>query len=163
MLCDQVMMCDLSCLGKAGGSTAEHQEGCCTSGKSFVIKRDPGLFTMLKQGPPRAERRLILIGEQKHLRRRYVDITARLEKCAHKFVFRNDQFGLRHLQCVLKLQLGIPWVGTNEDSASSDNALDEDGIVDVVEGMNADAIALLDAERSKSSDELSDQLVSLPS
>lgn len=38
----------------------------------------------------------------------------------------------------------VQWVGPCEDSSYSDHALDKDGVIDVLEWMNADALALLE-------------------
>ena len=55
---------------------------------------------------------------------------------------------------MIELELGVCWVGTDEHPPCSNDSLDQDRIVEVVEGMNADTVALLKALCSKACNEL---------
>lgn len=75
--------------------------------------------------------------------------------------FGYDEFGPRHLDRVLKLEGGICRVGASETSSSSDDTQHQNAVVNVIEGMNADSVAWLNASSMETSYNLADQLSSL--
>lgn len=51
----------------------------------------------------------------------------------------------------------VGWVGAGVDTACTDDTEDEDGIIDAVEGVNEDCVALLQSCCLEAGDELTDE------
>lgn len=80
--------------------------------------------------------------------------------CKHRlqeFWLRDDEFSFRSVDMVGQFILGVGGVCAGEDTACGDDAEDEDWIVYVVEGVDADAVARLETGTVETGDKSADK------
>lgn len=70
---------------------------------------------------------------------------------------REDEFDSRRLQGVREFVRRVRRIDAGEHGPAGDEAMEEDGVVDIVEGIYADAVASLDTERAEPGHELTDE------
>lgn len=86
-----------------------------------------------------------LIGEEEDTLVRNAKLLCRLLDRGQEVRLGDDKFGLGDFECMVQFKRRVTWICANEAAASAYDSLDQDRIVEVIESVEADTIAFLEA------------------
>ena len=165
MLTDQIVMRQSRCLWQPRRPTAIQPRSRRPLTHPLIVKPHPILLTTLHQllPTPKPLRDTLV----QHIENPDIGLGDRIclssgEDRGKHLRFGNQEFGVRGADVVRELEGRVGGVGAGEDAARGDDAEEEHGVVDVVEGVQAHTVAGLETGGVEACYELADYGACLP-
>ena len=151
MLGDEVVVADVCCFGEAGGPTAEHVRRGRLLRRLEIIEPLPVLFPMLEQGPPRLEAVGTFLArevvEDEDAGVRDAVFVAGLLHVGQDLGLGDEEFDAGGADGVGEFVGLVGGVGAGEDAAEGDDAVGDDGVVDLGGELSASALVQMHAPK----------------